>query len=338
MQFESTSQLLQQLCENALPQNTWYALNQEAPLIELQQTTLEYSQQACVIVLFSQDGLPQFNEQIRNLILPLINTITAVCCYTPEQRLKPAIALHINAPVAHTKAQLVRDTLPSALECVVLSGLTTMHEPGLLVMDMDSTAIQIECIDEIARLANVYDGVASVTKQAMQGSLAFSDSLRLRVAKLKGVELGLLAELKENLPLMPGVDDLCEVLKQHQWQLMIASGGFIPFAKSVQQRLGLDRVHANQLADDGKTLTGEVIGDIVDADEKARFLKTQQDTLSLSTQQTVAMGDGANDLVMMAASGLGISVHGKPKVEQQADVAIKQGSLLQVLYFIGLPR
>jgi phosphoserine phosphatase len=205
-------------------------------------------------------------------------------------------------------------------------------------MDMDSTAITIECIDEIARLANVYDEVASVTAQAMSGTLEFSESLKLRVAKLAGIDLSLIEQLKQDLPLMPGVSSLCELLKEKGWKLAIASGGFIPFAQRVQALLNLDLIHANALEVSDNTLTGNVVGVIVDAQEKANFLNKTAKAFDIDIEQTLAMGDGANDLKMMGNAGLGIAVHGKPKVAKTADVAINYGSLLQVAYFIDIPK
>lgn len=265
--------------------------------------------------------------------------VAAVAKVAPHQDLPSALSLKVSANVAAVKKQLSDFLAPNqALEVNVFANAPTINQPGLLVMDMDSTAIQIECIDEIARLANVYDEVASVTRQAMQGALPFSESLRKRVAKLEGVSLELMAELKDNLPLMPGVKALCQHLKAKEWTLAIASGGFIPFAERVQTLLELDAVHANTLEDNGKALTGKVLGTIVDADEKARFLTQYAKALNIDKSQTMAMGDGANDLVMMAASGLGVAVHGKPLVAETADVAVNFGSLLQVLYFISLPE
>ena len=212
-----------------------------------------------------------------------------------------------------------------------------LYEPGLLVMDMDSTAITIECIDEIARLADVYDEVASVTALAMAGKLDFSESLNQRVAKLTGIEKSLIEELKNALPLMPGIKALCQILKQHNWYLAIASGGFVPFAERVQELINLDEVHANVLEFKDDKLTGKVLGTIVDAQQKAVILEALQQKLGFKKTQTVAIGDGANDLVMMAKAGLGVAVHGKPKVVEQAQAAICDGSLLQMLYMLAIP-
>jgi phosphoserine phosphatase len=261
-----------------------------------------------------------------------------ICYFQPDSKLEPALVIQCQFDIAHLKPLIA--ALSQALSCqlAVFDDAPKITQLGLLVMDMDSTAITIECIDEIARLANVYEEVASVTAQAMSGALEFSDSLKLRVSKLEGIELKLIEKLKKQLPLMPGVLDLCEYLKSKGWTLAIASGGFIPFAERVQQLIGLDFIHANELEVKDDKLTGNVLGVIVDAQEKANFLNKMANELNIDIKQTLAMGDGANDLKMMSAAGLGIAVHGKPKVVKEADVAINDGSLLQVAYFISIPN
>lgn len=322
--FESMAEF-EQFFSN-LENNKWHSVTQQGEQNE-----------TCFVLLSSSQ--PQL--QLTNALLTQLSAlpIAKIAKVLPHPELTNALALKVNANVADVKQSLAAFLAPNkVLEVNVFANAPSINKPGLLVMDMDSTAIEIECIDEIARLANVYDEVASVTRQAMQGALPFSESLRKRVAKLEGVSLDLMAELKDNLPLMPGVKALCQHLKAKGWTLAIASGGFIPFAERVQTLLALDAIHANTLEDNGEALTGKVLGTIVDADEKARFLTQYAKELNIETSQTMAMGDGANDLVMMAASGLGVAVHGKPLVAKSADVAINFGSLLQVLYFISLPE
>jgi len=262
----------------------------------------------------------------------------SICYFQPDDSLEPALVFNCEFDIAKIKPLITELSSDIACQLAVFADVPSIEQPGLLVMDMDSTAITIECIDEIARLANVYEEVASVTAQAMSGALEFSDSLRLRVSKLEGIELKLIEQLKEGLPLMPGVSDLCLYLKSKGWKLAVASGGFIPFAERVQQLIGLDYIHANELEIKDDKLTGNVLGVIVDAQEKANFLNKMANELNIDIKQTLAMGDGANDLKMMSAAGLGIAVHGKPKVVKEADVAINTGSLLQVAYFIAIPK
>lgn len=207
----------------------------------------------------------------------------------------------------------------------------TLRAPGLLVMDMDSTAIQIECIDEIAKLAGTGDLVAEVTERAMRGELDFSASLRQRVGTLKGADANILLEVRKNLPLMPGLTDMVSQLQQAGWHIAIASGGFTYFADYLKEELGLVAAVANEMGmRDGK-LTGEVVGPIVDAKYKAATLRKLAEKLDIPMEQTVAIGDGANDLLMIKSSDLGIAYHAKPKVNEQSAVTIRHADLTGVL-------
>ena len=289
-------------------------------------------------IAFAGDFEEKHITSIVNFLATHNQTVTAMCQYQPDLGLAPALCFYAqNAD--KTINPLVLQEFSNTLDCQLVQIATppNLYEPGLLVMDMDSTAITIECIDEIARLANVYNDVASVTALAMAGKLDFSESLYQRVAKLEGIEKSLIEELKSTLPLMPGIKILCQILKQHNWYLAIASGGFVPFAERVQELINLDEVHANVLEFKNDKLTGKVLGTIVDAQQKAVVLEVLQQKLGLKKAQTVAIGDGANDLVMMAKAGLGVAVHGKPKVVEQAQAAICEGSLLQLLYMLAIP-
>ncbi|PJG85651.1 phosphoserine phosphatase SerB [Conservatibacter flavescens] len=197
-----------------------------------------------------------------------------------------------------------------------------LGQPGLLVMDMDSTAIQIECIDEIAKLAGTGELVSSITAQAMRGELDFEQSLRRRVGTLKGAPETILQQVRDQLPLMPGLEDTIVELKKHGWRLAIASGGFTYFADYLKTRLGLDYAVSNQLEIiDGK-LTGNVQGDVVTAQYKADTLLALAKQYGIEQANTVAIGDGANDLTMMSVAGLGVALHAKPKVQQQAKIVV----------------
>ncbi|MCM2680527.1 phosphoserine phosphatase SerB [Echinimonas agarilytica] len=207
--------------------------------------------------------------------------------------------------------------------------------PGVLLMDMDSTAIQIECIDEIAKLAGVGEQVSEVTELAMQGKLDFAESLRARVATLKDADEGIIASVRNTLPMSQGLPELVKALQAAQWKVAIASGGFTYFADYLKDQLGLDAAYANELEIiDGK-LTGQVKGGIVDAQKKADVLLEIADQHSIPHARTVAAGDGANDLVMMAASGLGVAFHAKEVVAVQATTAIKYNGLEGVYYIIA---
>ncbi|WP_233118548.1 phosphoserine phosphatase [Aggregatibacter actinomycetemcomitans] len=221
------------------------------------------------------------------------------------------------------------------LDIAPLNFHASLSQAGLLVMDMDSTAIQIECIDEIAKLAGTGEMVSAITERAMRGELDFSQSLRQRVATLKDAPEGILQEVKKHLPLMPGLTETVKTLKDHGWKVAIASGGFTYFAEVLQQQLGLDFIAANQFEIiDGK-LTGNVQGAIVDAQYKAQILQQLAQQFHIAAENTVAIGDGANDLAMMQVADLGVAYHVKPKVQQLAQVIINFTDLTALLCILS---
>ena len=216
-----------------------------------------------------------------------------------------------------------------------LGKIPYLKAPGLLVMDMDSTAIEIECIDEIAKLAGSGELVAEVTERAMRGELDFTASLRQRVGTLKDADANILLQVRDRLPLMPGLMTLVQKLQALGWQVAIASGGFTFFAEYLRDKLHLAAVVANELEiRDGK-LTGEVIGPIVDAQYKADTLHKLAQRFGIEAEQTVAIGDGANDLLMIKASALGIAYHAKPKVNEQTNVTIRHADLMGVFCILS---
>ena len=202
-------------------------------------------------------------------------------------------------------------------------------------MDMDSTAIQIECIDEIAKLAGTGDMVSAITERAMRGELDFSQSLRQRVATLKDAPESILQEVKQHLPLMPGLVETVKELKNHGWKVAIASGGFTYFAEVLQQKLGLDFIAANQFEIINSKLTGNVQGAIVDAQYKAQTLQQLAQQFNIATENTVAIGDGANDLAMMQVADVGVAYHAKPKVQQLAQVIVNFTDLTALLCILS---
>ncbi|MEG3768676.1 phosphoserine phosphatase SerB [Alteromonas sp. 14N.309.X.WAT.G.H12] len=242
-------------------------------------------------------------------------------------------------PVRVCQAAELKDRLEAAANALRLDIAVQTKQPaldvgGLLVMDMDSTVIEIECIDEIAKLAGLGDKVAKVTAQAMRGELAFSESLISRVACLEGVPVAQLAQIRDSIPLMPGVVPLIETLKSHGWKIAIASGGFTYFADHLKARLGLDAAFSNTLATEDEILTGKVLGSIVDARIKAQTVSDLAEKWAIPNGQTIAMGDGANDLLMMEKAALGVACHAKPVVREKADVAIRFGGLHRLLYLL----
>lgn len=213
------------------------------------------------------------------------------------------------------------------IDAAHLESLPDLRQPGLILMDMDSTAIQIECIDEIARLAGVGEQVSAVTAAAMHGHLEFSESLRNRVALLKGVPQSTLDQVASHIPLMPGLTELVSMAKQANWRVAIASGGFTYFAGVLQRDLGLDHIEANVLAMEDGVLTGKVDGRIIDSKVKRETLHLLRERYQLQESQTVAIGDGANDLPMLGDAALGVAIHAKPIVREQAQVAINHMNL-----------
>jgi phosphoserine phosphatase len=209
------------------------------------------------------------------------------------------------------------------IDCAYVHDNQLIQSFGLCVMDMDSTLISIECIDEIADMIGIKPQVAAITERAMQGELDFAQSLRERVALLKGLhETELMRVLNERLQLSPGAQEWIETCKKNNITTLLVSGGFNFFADRVKAMLGLDYAVANSLEIiDGK-LTGRVLGDIVDAQRKADELTRLRDELGLAITQSIAIGDGANDLKMMSVAGVGVAYHAKPVVQAQATYAL----------------
>lgn len=206
----------------------------------------------------------------------------------------------------------------------------------LVVMDMDSTLIQQEVIDELARSVGVYDQVAAVTHRAMNGEIPFDEALRERVSKLKGAPVSVFAEVLNRIQLTPGADRLVRVLKRLGYRLAVISGGFMPITEPIRQQLGLDYGFANQLEIEGGRLTGKVVGPIVNRQRKADLLESLAQTERISLDQVIAIGDGANDLDMLARAGLGIAFNAKRTVQAQARYSLNQRNLDAVLYLLGL--
>ncbi len=206
----------------------------------------------------------------------------------------------------------------------------------LIVMDMDSTLIQIEVIDELARIAGVGAEVAQITERAMNGELDFAGALRARVALLKGLPANALEEVYRNIPFTPGAKTMVRVLKRLGFRTAVISGGFTFFTDRLKSELGLDYAFANALAIEAGRVTGEVSGPIVDGARKAELLEEIATREGITLDQVIAIGDGANDLPMLGKAGLGIAFNAKARVREQADTHINQQSLDSILYLLGL--
>lgn len=260
----------------------------------------KFAQQAVAVTLY-QDPLKTINEvshQVHNLIS------------------------------TDTLTRLSRDYYVDAFA----QSMVRLSEPGLLVMDMDSTIINMECIDEIAGLVGVGQKVSELTERAMLGELDFNQSLQARVLCLKGVEEAQLEKLKSRLPINPGFAHTIALLQHNGWVTCIASGGFTYFADYLKDTFALNEAISNTLSiADGK-LTGMVEGDIVNGERKKQVLLETAIKYNIPVQQTIAIGDGANDLLMMGACALGVAYKAKPKVQASADANIHYCGFEGLLY------
>lgn len=205
----------------------------------------------------------------------------------------------------------------------------------LICFDMDSTLIETEVIDELAMRNGVGDQVKAITESAMRGEIDFNESFQQRVALLKGLDVSVMQEIADNLPITEGTDRLMRILKKIGFKIAILSGGFTYFGNHLKHKYGIDYLYANELeVEDGK-LTGKHVGDIVDGKRKAELLRLIAQVENVDIKQTVAVGDGANDLPMISIAGLGVAFHAKPKVKANARQSISTTGLDGVLYFLG---
>ena len=205
----------------------------------------------------------------------------------------------------------------------------------LICFDMDSTLIETEVIDELAERAGVGAEVRAITESAMRGEIDFSESFARRVKLLKGLDESVMQEIAENLPITEGLDRLVSVLKRVGIKIAVLSGGFTYFGNYLKQKYNFDYMYANELEIvDGK-LTGNYVGDIVDGKRKAELLRLIAQVEKVDIAQTIAVGDGANDLPMLGVAGLGIAFHAKPKVKENASQSISTIGLDGILYFLG---
>lgn len=234
------------------------------------------------------------------------------------------------------QAELLRLSSEMGMDCSFQIDNMYRRMRRLICFDMDSTLIQTEVIDELAMRAGVGDKVKEITERAMRGEIDFKESFTERVALLKGLDSSVMREIAENLPITEGVNRLMYVLKRYGYKIAILSGGFTYFGEHLQKKYGIDYVYANELEiDENGKLTGRYLGDIVDGRRKAELLKLIAQVEKVDIAQTIAVGDGANDLPMLSEAGLGIAFHAKPRVVANAQQAINTIGLDGVLYFLG---
>jgi len=251
-----------------------------------------------------------------------------------------SVEIHASLPVGRDREALKRSLLAVATKAGFDVSLQReslfRRSKRMVVMDMDSTLIRIEVIDELARAAGVGEKVAKITERAMQGEMDYDESLRQRVALLAGLDVKVLDEIANNLPLTEGAETLIRVLKRLGFRTAVISGGFSRAAEALKRRLGIDYAFSNNLEIvDGK-LTGRVSGPIVNAQRKAELLELIAQHEGVLLDQVIAVGDGANDALMLEKAGLGIAFRAKPKLREAADTTISASGLDAILYLLGL--
>uniref|UniRef100_A0A6U4VMX4 phosphoserine phosphatase n=1 Tax=Hemiselmis andersenii TaxID=464988 RepID=A0A6U4VMX4_HEMAN len=238
--------------------------------------------------------------------------------------------------IGKLREDLFKITLDSEIDVGFQDDDLFRRNRRMVLFDMDSTLIQCEVIDELAKHAGVGKEVADITEAAMRGEIDFQESFRQRMRLLKGMDEGVLKQIADNLPVTEGAPRLIATLKRLGYKIGILSGGFTYFAHRLQQAFGIDYVFANELDfKDGK-LTGEVKGDIVDGNRKAELLKQLAHKEGILLKQVIAVGDGANDIPMLKLAGLGVAFHAKPRVKEQAQVGISTVGLDGILYLLGI--
>lgn len=270
-------------------------------------------------------------------------TIEAIAALAHAQRITPLNAHAWRCEGAsftpERKNQIDAACLAAQLDYAFTPPGRVLGDFKLLVMDMDSTLITIECIDEIADMQGLKPQVAAITEAAMRGEIEFRESLQRRVALLKGLDASALQRVyDERVRLSPGAETMLAAVQAAGLKTLLVSGGFTFFTERIQARLGLDFTHANLLETVGGKLTGKVVGEIVDADEKRRTVERVCAELGIEAQQAIIMGDGANDLKMMAIAGLSVAYRAKPVVRAQANVALNFVGLDGILVLLESTR
>lgn len=257
----------------------------------------------------------------------------------PERNVRACIEFSMRGTphsLAEMQSQLMQMSGELAFDFSIQRDNMFRRMRRLICFDMDSTLIQTECIDELAMRAGVGDKVKAITESAMRGEIDFKESFRQRVELLKGLDASVMREIAETMPITEGAERLMSVLKRYGYKIAILSGGFTYFGQYLQRKFNIDYMYANELeiGEDGR-LTGRYIGDIVDGQRKAELLKLIAQVEKVDLAQTIAVGDGANDLPMLSIAGLGIAFHAKPRVVANAKQAINTIGLDGVLYFLG---
>ncbi len=247
-----------------------------------------------------------------------------------------SLVLPPEADPEQLKRELLELGMSSAFDVALQREGLYRRGKRLVVMDMDSTLIRIEVIDELARAHGVVDQVSKITERAMAGEMDYDESLRQRVQLLKGLDVGVLHKIASELPLTEGAEMLVRVLKRLGYRIAVISGGFSIAAEALKQRLGLDFAHSNVLEIEDGRLTGRVMGQIVNAQRKAELLESIAQAEGVLLDQVIAVGDGANDLLMLQRAGLGIAFRAKKKLREAADTSLSASGLDAILFLLGI--
>ncbi|ATX81347.1 phosphoserine phosphatase SerB [Mariprofundus ferrinatatus] len=279
--------------------------------------------------IFGCDSFEAFKEICESLALERIGILQVA---TQPDYCRLLLAGSADAKTMTMRLRPLSERLKVDIAVTDLKPSPSLSEPGLLLMDMDSTLIQCECIDEIADFMGIKDRIAAITQLSMEGKLDFVASFTERVKLLKGLDAGVLQRvLDERITLTEGAESLIRGLQAHGWKTGLVSGGFTFFTGHFEEKLGLDFSMGNELEIIGGKLTGGFIGDIVDASSKRTALLTKAKEWDIPMSQTIAIGDGANDLPMIEAAGMGIAFHAKPRVRELAPYALSYGGLNRAL-------
>jgi len=254
----------------------------------------------------------------------------------PERTVQVFLSARQRIDTRQVPDRLAAAVRPWQMDVVLQTTAAHRAPKRLLFIDMDSTLVQVEGIDELAKEAGVGARVIDITDRAMNGELSFKEALRARVRLLSGLPVSALAAVWQRTSLTPGARELVRALKARRCKVIVLSGGFDYFVSRIRKRLGLDGGYANRLAVSNGRLTGEVVGDIIDGRKKLALMESVVRREGISFAETIAIGDGANDLPMMRRAGLGIAFCAKPSIRAQAPCNITQPTLVAVLDLLGI--